>query len=190
MHTALKDKIMKAQIILYIAISRDGFIADKNGGVGWLDPYHINVPVELENNYPDFFKSIDCIVMGRKTYEQMLTFGDWPNAGKHTYVFTESSDKSPRQDITFVSMDVKDFVHDIEKQHPGCKIWLEGGAHLVQQFYDAGLIDKYIITIIPTELHEGITLPKEIVTANALQEVDSKNFSNGIVQKTYVNRSA
>lgn len=180
---------MKAQVILYIAISRDGFIADKGGGVGWLDPYHINVPVELENNYPDFFKSIDCIVMGRKTYEQMLTFGDWPNAGKHTYVFTESDDVPLRQDITFVSMDVKDFVKDIEKQHPEYRrIWLEGGAHLVQQFYNADLINEYIITIIPTELHEGIALPKQIVNADALQEVSSKTFSNGIVQKTYVNR--
>lgn len=178
---------MKPQVILYIAISRDGFIADKNGGVSWLDPYSVDVPAELENNYPDFFKSIDCIVMGRKTYEQMLTFGNWPNAGKHTYVFTESNDIPLRTDITFVSMDVKDFVQQIEKQHPGYKIWLEGGAHIVQQFYDAGLIDKYIITIIPTELHEGIALTQEIVHADTLQEVDSKTFNNGIVQKTYVN---
>jgi len=180
---------MKTQVILYIAISRDGFIADKDGGVGWLEPYSIDVPVELENNYPDFFNSIDCIVMGRKTYEQMLTFGDWPNAGKHTYVFTESTEPSSRADITFVSMDVKDFVQDIEKQHPGCKIWLEGGAHLVQQFYDAGLIDTYIITIIPTELHEGIALPKEIVNAGTLQKVDSKTFSNDIIQNTYINNA-
>jgi len=178
---------MKTQIILYIAISRDGFIADKDGGVGWLDPYHINVPAELEDNYPDFFKSIDCIVMGRKTYEQMLTFGDWPNAGKHTYVFTESNEPSPRTDITFVSMNVRDFVQHIEKTHPEYRrIWLEGGAHLVQQFYDAGLIDEYIITIIPTDLHEGIALTKEIVDGDTLEEVSSKTFSNGIVQKQYV----
>lgn len=88
-------------------------------------------------------------------------------------------------------MHVKDFIEHIEKQHPDYhRIWLEGVAHLIQQFYDAGLIDEYIVTILPTELHEGIALTKEIVSANTLQEVDSKTFSNGIAQKTYVNKRA
>src|SRR5947207_1904343 len=97
---------MKPTVILYIAVSRDGFIADKNGGVDWLNPFLDNIPADADSyGYPIFFESIDTIVMGRKTYEQMLTFGEWPNAGKHTYVFTESNEIPPREDISFTTMD-------------------------------------------------------------------------------------
>jgi dihydrofolate reductase len=180
---------MKPHIILYIATSRDGFIADKDGGVDWLNEFSAALPPGMDCGYADFFKSIDLIVIGRKTYEQMLTFGDWPNAGKHTYVFTESTSESPRSDITFVAMDIKDFVDQIETQQPGCRIWLEGGAHLVQQFYDAGLIDEYIITTIPVDIHEGIALPKQILNREQLREISAFIYSNDIEQRHYVKKT-
>lgn len=174
---------MKTKVILYIAISRDGFIADKNGGVDWLNSFCADLPPDMDCGYKDFFQSIDLIVMGRKTYEQMLTFGDWPNAGKHTYVFTESTEKPEHDEITFVNTSVQDFMKKIEQEQPDCKIWLEGGANLVQQFHDAGLIDESIITIIPVDLTEGIALTQDLISGKGFREVSSTDFSHGITQK-------
>lgn len=177
---------MKPTVILYIAISRDGFIADKNGGVDWLNPFSTNLPPDADSyGYPAFFESIDFIVMGRNTYEQMLTFGDWPNAGKHTYVFTESNEIPPREDISFTTMDPGVFIQQMDMKHPGCRIWLEGGAQLVQSFYDVHLIDEYIIAIIPIDLGQGIALPKGILRGEGLIETGSKTYSNHVVQKYY-----
>lgn len=175
----------KPHVILYIATSSDGYIADKNGGVSWLDEWGVDVPEELKNNYPDFFRSIDVIVMGRKTYEQMLTFGPWPNAGKHSYVFTESTEQPAHADISFVNGPVATFMQQLATTQPGCRVWLEGGAQLAQAFYEAGLIDEYIITIIPVALGEGIALPEDIWHEKGMKKIHEEVYSNGIVQRTY-----
>jgi len=170
------------KIILYIAISADGFIADKSGGVSWLDEYG---STGEDCGYHDFFKSIDIIAMGRKTYEQMLTFGDWPNAGKMSYVFTKESDVPLHKDITFVSTDVKEFMNKMNTEHPNTKLWLEGGAQLVKSFYDAGLIDEYIITIVPKKIGQGIALLPEIVHGQDMKLIDELKWPSGILQKHY-----
>ena len=75
-----------SKIILYIASSLDGFIAGINGDISWLDAYQ----VEGEDyGYSEFLKTIDIIVMGSKTYEQVLNFGSWPYEGIKTYVMTK-----------------------------------------------------------------------------------------------------
>lgn len=76
------------KVILYIATSEDGFIADKNGGVEWLPA----PSDEAEDfGYKEFYNSIDCLVMGSATYEQCLTFGPWPYPDKTTFVYTKRS---------------------------------------------------------------------------------------------------
>ncbi|QQR48626.1 dihydrofolate reductase [bacterium] len=179
---------MKPQVILYIAISRDGFIADENGSVDWLNSFAADLPPDMDCGYHDFFASLDLIVMGRKTYEQMLTFGDWPNAGKHSYIFTESTEQPAQADITFVNESVTDFIKKIAGEKPGCKIWLEGGASLVQQFLDAHLIDESIITIIPITLNEGIALPHDLVVGTGFNEINSIDYSHDIIQKHFVKK--
>src|SRR6478736_1811293 len=82
-----KSKTMKQlKTILYIATSQDGFIADKDGGVGWLDPYN-NIEGE-DCGYHGFYESIDGIIMGSRSYEQIVGFGEWIWPGKPAYVFT------------------------------------------------------------------------------------------------------
>jgi len=176
---------MKPYIILYIATSRDGFIADKDGGIDWLNEFSATLPKDMDCGYGDFFNSVDLIVMGKNTYEQMLTFGDWPNAGKDSYIFTDSTEQPPRNDIFFVNTDVKDFMDRISKEKPECKVWLEGGAQLAQSFYDAGLIDEYIITEIPIDLGQGIALARPIVEGKGMQEAEVIDFGHEIVQKVF-----
>lgn len=66
----------KPKIKLYIACSLDGYIAREDGSIDWLTKYEINP--ETDYGYSEFYASIGTVLMGRKTYEQVLGFGDWP----------------------------------------------------------------------------------------------------------------
>ncbi len=158
------------------------FIADKNGSVDWLS---LAEQSGEDYGYAEFFAYIDALVMGSKTYEQILSFGEWPYAGKQTYVFTGRPLKTDRNDIAFISTGIQDFFKKIKADQTIDRIWLVGGAELVKSFYESGLIDEYIITIIPMELQAGIALPRPILEKENLLEIDSKTYNNEVVQKFY-----
>ncbi len=82
-------------IRLYVATSLDGRVADGEGGVGWLDDF--DTP-EHSASYTAFTKNIETIVMGRTTFDQVLTFGTWPYAGMRTLVVTSRPIKQPPPD--------------------------------------------------------------------------------------------
>lgn len=177
------------KIILYIAISADGFIADKQGGVAWLDKYNTEVITQEMDaagcGFKDFYDSIDALIIGSTTYRQMVTFGPWAFTDKMSYVF--SADDTLGNALTYVERvqgDIPMFVQDIASK--GVKrAWLVGGAQLAASFYRLGLIDEYIITIVPDTLGEGIALLPEMVQAKGCVLVDTKCFASGIVQHHY-----
>jgi len=178
------------RIILYIAISSDGFIADKNGGVAWLDEYNNEeIAREIDEQgcgFKDFYNSIDALIIGNTTYKQMLTFGPWTFTDKKNYIF--SSFDTPKEDaeyIEFVNTDIPTFMKKISSKSFK-RVWLVGGAMLAESFYNLGLIDEYIITVIPKKLGEGIPLLPAIVQAEGLTLVDTKKFNSGIEQRHYV----
>lgn len=174
------------KIILFIARSQDGFIADKNGGVDWLpapdDPAYADPTDEV--GYKTLMNRISTIVMGSRSYEQILGFGDWAWADKETFIFTTRSLTSPRDDIHFVHEGVRDFMDRLRNQ--GLKengdIWLLGGAELVKSFAQEGLIDECIITIMPSVLGEGIKLE---LPYKDFEITEVKPCINGIVQQRY-----
>ena len=170
------------KVILYIATSLDGFIADKNGGVDWLP--HPNGETD-EFGFKDLMKRVSIILMGRRSYQQILGFGDWAWGDKTTYVFTSQPLTTDRSDILFVDEDVKLFMEKLKSQGQNQEIWLLGGAELVKSFAKEKLIDECTITVIPTNLGEGIKLelPCEDFT---LQE--TKQCSLGILQHHYERR--
>ncbi|WP_269848941.1 dihydrofolate reductase family protein [Methanosarcina horonobensis] len=83
------------RIKLYIACSLDGYIARKDGSIDWLIEYENNS--ETDYGYSEFYASIGTVLMGRKTYEQVLGFGDWPYGEKKTYVFTRQKEPLHRE---------------------------------------------------------------------------------------------
>lgn len=99
------------RIILYIAISNDGFIADKNGEVDWLDEYNtqeIVREIDAEGyGFKDCYNSIDALLIGNTTYKQMLTFGPWAFSNKKSYIFASSdTPKCGSNDIEFIFTDI------------------------------------------------------------------------------------
>ena len=167
------------KVILYIATSVDGFIARENGDIDWLS----NVQEGSEDyGYEQFYDRVDTVVMGRKTYEQVLTFGDFPYKGKECYVFS-SSKRNKNQDVQFVCENAADFINGVKKKE-GKDIWLVGGAKLIESFMIYDLIDEYIISVTPIILGKGIALFSGKVSSH-LELVDSKKYTSGLVQIHY-----
>ncbi len=171
------------RVVVYIAMSLDGFIADRNGSVGWLNDIE---PVEgdADFGYSGFYESIGALIMGRTTYDQVLTFGDWPYPGKRTYVVTSNPPDGDHPNVEFVSSDLKTFVDDVKGKSEK-DIWHVGGGKLIAGFREHGLIDAYIITIIPVLLGAGIPLFPGNQPSSELRLVDMMTFDNGLVQLKY-----
>ncbi len=177
---------MSRNIVLYIATSLDGYIAKDNGAVDWLSG-HGDDP-NVDNGYDDFYNTIDTVVMGRTTYEQVvneLSPDTWVYEGKKCYVASRKKHASDKR-AEFISDDVVEFVRDLKEQE-GKDIWLIGGGKLIDQFVKHDLIDKYIITIIPTLLGYGIPLFLEQNLEIKLRLVGMRAF-DGMVELSYVRR--
>lgn len=167
--------------ILYIATSKDGFIADKNGGLDWLS--YAEQDGE-DYGFSEFFGSVDYLILGKKTYQQILKFGEWPYEGIQTFVFTDEELPVSSPDITLYSGSPKEFIKEVPIESLITRIWLMGGGELAQSFEKEGLIDEYIVTIIPTELKEGIPLGIDFAHQN-IEEIETKKYKKDIVQKHY-----
>jgi dihydrofolate reductase len=169
------------EVILYIAASLDGYIARRDGGIDWLAS--VERP-DTDYGYASFYQSIDVALMGRKTYELALSFGDWPYPGKRSIVFTRRDLTSERDDITFTSAQPQAVLAELAAR--GMKrAWLVGGAELIAAFHKVRLIDEYIVSVIPVILGEGIPLFLPTGVEQGLELVDSQRFPSGLVQTTY-----
>jgi dihydrofolate reductase len=172
------------KVILYIATSLDGFIADSDGSVDWLPQPETSEDLEMVG-YPQLMDRIGIIVMGSRSYKQILTFGEWGWPDKQTYVFTSQPLSSELASIEFTKDTPRIFMEKIKKSQPNKNIWLLGGAQLAQSFAREHLIDEIILTIIPKKLQQGIALnvPLEDFYLNA-----EKPCMDGIVQKVYLKK--
>ena len=124
----------------------------------------------------------DALIMGRKTYEQVLTFGDWPYSGMKCYVCT--SKKLKDNENVEISSDAVSLVKDL-KSKDGKDIWLVGGGGLNGSLLSEGLVDEIILTIIPVVIGEGIGLFDKVSNDVKLKLTNSKEFKSGMVQLKY-----
>ena len=173
-----------AKIALYIATSLDGYIARPDGGIDWLS---IVERAGEDYGYAAFYESVDAVLMGSKTYELCLGFSAWPYPGKKAFVFTQRRLKSDRDDVIFVSPDVRKALTEFETQ--GLKnLWLVGGGALTGAFLQQGLIDEFIISVVPIFLGDGIRLFPAPGAEARLELVGSTSYPSGLVQAHYRRR--
>ena len=170
------------RIVLYIAASLDGFIADHEAGVDWLE--RIADPADGDYGYTEFYRGIGALAMGQTTYDQVRGFGEWPYPGKPTVVFTHDPPDPGLPDVSFTSDDPVDVVTSLREQTEG-DLWLVGGGELIASFRKRGLIDEYFITLMPVLLGEGIPLFPGTQPEASLQTVSVQRFESGIVQLRY-----
>ena len=141
--------------IVYIATSTDGFIATKDGGIDWL--MEVPNPDNSDYGFAEFIDSIDALVMGRKTYEKVLSFDcEWPYS-KKVFVLSNSLkniDPSVEGKADVIKGALKNVIKKLNDN--GYKnLYIDGGA-TIQSFLKENLIDEMIITIVPATLGEGI----------------------------------
>jgi dihydrofolate reductase len=165
------------KVVLFIATSLDGYIARSSGAVDWLF-------TDEDYGYEDFFKKVDVVVMGRKTYEQVLSFGTYPYQSKLSYVFTHTGNQLIDTEVSFVSEDIQPLITSLRASGDGY-IWLIGGAELVHSFLEHDLIDEFVISVHPILLGEGILLFQPPFAMRMLQFQSVQSFKSGLVQLRY-----
>lgn len=170
------------KIIVYVATSADGYIARPDGDVGWLDR------PQPKGNYGSaaFFKTIDTILWGRKTYRKGIEMGMKPSgfgAGIKNYVFSRKAQKSSPA-FEFVNEPVKPFAQRLRAQR-GKNIWMMGGGEIIASFLDEGEIDEFSIHLIPILIGEGIPLVQPRHRSIPLRLLSTKKFPDGVVHLNY-----
>lgn len=169
------------RIIYYVATSLDGFIAAENGSVDWLDDF--NSAAE-DYGYGEFFESVDAMLLGSITYEQVLGFGDWPYGSKACYVLSQRSLKSVRPEVVITPQNPTEVVTDLEeKGHQ--RIWLVGGARVAAAFQRQHLITDYMVSVIPVVVGSGIPMLFPQGRSERLQLVKHRCFPNGVINLHY-----
>lgn len=171
------------KIIAYIATSADGYIARPDGDVAWLD----RPRPAGDYGMGAFFRSIDTILWGRKTYEFGLKHGGTGAFGSkiRNYVFSHRPPQAAAApNVEFVNEPIGPFAKRLRAE-AGKDIWMMGGAGLIGSFLDEGEIDEFSIHVIPVFIGEGIPLiaPRHRLVPLAL--LSSRRFSDGVVHLNY-----
>lgn len=165
--------------------SLDGFIAKKDGNVSWMHSKDTFVNgIELTKEYIDeFLKSIDCYVMGSKTYEHALELG-WTYGEVPVFVLTKRNLESDKKSVHFLSGDLNEIVSNKLKPEFN-NIWMVGGTMLTKEFLRLGLADEINITIVPVILGDGALFFDYIGKEILLHLKDVKSFKDGMVEMVY-----
>jgi len=164
------------KIILGLGISLDGYIARKNGAVDWLS-------MDWDYDWTAFFKTIDAVLMGRKSWDVALamTPPEKRNANPYgtmeTYVFSNMLETSGVEGVEIVSGDLKNFVETL-KAKDGKNIWLSGGGDLAKSFLNENLVDEIHLGITPHLLGSGLPLFLELEREIPLRLISCKTYKH------------
>lgn len=171
---------------VFIATSLDGFIAREDGSIDWLPTPVDNSEEDEDYGYDDFIRSIDAIVMGRNTYELILTFDEWYYGDIPLFVLTTKGVEIPERLSKTVSQMSGEPLEIVERlAQKGYQTLYVDGGKTIQRFLNAGLIDEMTITIIPVLIGSGIPLFGPTDHDIHLEHMENSSFSNGLVQHKY-----
>ena len=172
---------MKPKIKLYIATTIDGFIADKDGSVKFLDKLS---DCGDDFGYKKFFDPIGGIIMGHTTYKQFAGEADYSKVyeGKPIYVFSRK-ERKPDKSVIIVNENIREFSKKLKKD-----TWLVGGAQIIGEFLKYDLVDEMILTIVPELLGEGISLFGSSSTPMNLSLRSTNTYDMGVVELHYVRK--
>jgi dihydrofolate reductase len=177
-HSTNRNPIMSRRLRYQVAMSLDGFIAGPNGEHDW-------IVMDPAIDFAALFKEFDTAVMGRKTYEVLVTqggHGELP--GLEVVVFSRTLHPATHPGVRIVNDDPREVVAAL-KAKPGRDIWLYGGGDLFRSLLDAGLVDTVEVAVVPVLLGGGVPLlPPGAATKLTL--ADQKTLSaSGIVALSY-----
>ncbi len=174
---------MRPKIILYIAMSKDGYIASENDNLDFLNKYHI--PNE-DYGYTAFMERVGCVIVGRRTYDKVLNMGFPYHENKMVYVLTRDNKRTEKMNLIFINQDIKSLIHSIQLEKDEV-IYCDGGAEIAHVFLKENLIDEIIISIVPEVLRSGTELFRNGEIPSNFKLEAKLEFSSGLIQYHFLN---
>jgi dihydrofolate reductase len=174
------------KISVYIATSLDGFIARRDGSIDWLNEANAVVPEGEDCGFVAFMDSIDALIMGRKTYDQVLSFGEWPYGDTRVVVLSHRSIEIPAHLPDTVSHSAESLSVILKRlaAYEVKHVYVDGGS-TIQSFLAESLIDEITITRIPVVIGDGIPLFAPMKRDITLSHLRTTAYEFGFVQSTY-----
>jgi len=167
---------------VYVGTSLDGFIARKDGDIDWLVKYQNK---EVHDSYNEFISRIDAMVIGRGTYEKVLSFPEWPYE-KKVFVLSTSLKQIPgtlNEKATLVAMKPAALLNYLSDKGFS-NIYVDGGK-VIQSFLKEDLIDELIITRVPELIGTGIPLFGYLDNDLRFEHIKTNIYSDGLVKSQY-----
>lgn len=179
-----------SRVTIHMAASLDGFIARKDGSVDWLETADRfeGGEVMAPESVAEFLRTIDCYVMGSRTYETALAFEarglGWPYGDKATFVLTRRQLRRTRSTVEFYAGDLERFVE--ERLKPNFhSIWFVGGGAVSGECLRLGLADEVRYSILPILIGSGIAFFESLDRDVALHLLEAKAYQSGVVALRY-----
>ena len=174
--------LLELKTIVYIGTSLDGFIARKNGDIDWLTQFANDDAIRA---YDEFMSRVDVIVIGRGTFEKVLTFPSWPYE-KKVFVLSKSIKQVPdvvKDKIAVLSMEPKELLNYLSDKNFSA-VYVDGGK-VIQGFLKEDLIDELIISKAPVLIGNGIPLFDDLNSDLKFKHTHTQVSSNGLVRSYY-----
>jgi dihydrofolate reductase len=169
------------KVVLFIAVSLDGFIAGPGDDLSFLD----SVQQEGEDyGYSAFMRTVDTIIMGRRTYDWVMKQTKvYPHSDTETYIISHKQYKASGR-LRFYNGNLKDLILQL-KSREGKNIFIDGGAEIVNELLEDKLFDELIISVIPVLLGDGIKLFRDGKPIQRVSLQSTRGFESGLVQLHY-----
>ncbi len=167
---------------VFIGTSLDGFIARENGELDWLVKF---ATPEVNSGYVEFIKDIDAVVIGRGTFEMVLTFSSWPYE-QHVFILSTTMKQLPgkvKGKASLVSNKPTELLADLSREGFS-NIYVDGGK-VIQDFLKEDCIDELIISKVPTLIGSGIPLFGYLAGDLKFRHLETRVYSNGLVRSRY-----
>lgn len=169
---------MASRIVVYAAISLDGYLADSDGSVGFLAAYEGE-----DYGYHDFLASVGGLVMGASTYKQVLEFG-WPYGDLPVLVLSHHDPEIPAGvDATISGGETGDAIREFAAGTDR-GVWIVGGGVVITDALAAGVVDSLDLAVMPVLLGSGIPLATEPID-RTLRLAETHTYDNGVIRLVY-----
>lgn len=169
------------ELVLYIAVSLDGYIADADGSVSFLDGFDAG-----GDDFAAFFETVDAVIMGGNTYRQItetLSPGNWPYENRKCYVYSRSK-SGISGDVEFTRLPPIVLLERIRREFSS-DIWLIGGGQIVREYMTYDLVDRMILHLVPTLLGRGVPLFPPGFDRLNFSLTECKPLPSGMIKLTY-----
>lgn len=169
--------------VYYVAMSIDGFIAEADGSVAWLDEYNAE---GADSGYKEFYTTVDALIMGATTYEQLKGWDlAFPYADKPCLVASGRSGLEPAADTVRVVADPVAEVTALRAAEGDGVVWVVGGGKLAASLWNAGVLDELRIFVMPTVLGGGVPLFAPPYDRRRVRRTLTREHGQGMVELRY-----